>query len=299
MSRKFTKIDILMLLVILIWGLNLSVIKISLREIPPLSFNGIRLLLSSFLLILAIILIEKNISIKREHLPKIIFLSITGHTIYQLFFIKGINSTTASNASLILGTSPIVISLFSSYFKHEKLKPLGWLGILFGFTGLYIVIKGRGGEIQLTSRTLKGDLILAIAVILWAYYSVSSKPILKIYSPLKFTGITMTIGSILFFPFSINELKKLQFSDISFPAWLWLFYSGAFALSLSLVIWFISVKKVGNSQTAIYSNLQPVCAVIFAHFILSEKITPNLIIGALIIFMGIYLTRLGKERKMG
>lgn len=298
MKRKFTNVDLLMLLVILIWGLNLSVIKISLREIPPLPFNGIRLLFSSFLLMLAIIIIEKNIYIKREHLPKIIFLSIIGHTIYQLLFIKGIDSTTASNTSLILGTSPIVISIFSSYFKHEKLKPLGWLGILLGFIGLYIVIKSKGEGIYMSSQTLKGDLILLIAVILWAYYSVSSKPILKIYSPLKFTGITMTVGSLLFFPFSLNELKKLQFSEISFQAWMWLFYSGALALSFSLVIWFISVKKVGNSQTAIYSNLQPVSAIIFAHFILLEKITSNLIIGALIIFIGIYLTRLGKEREI-
>ncbi len=297
MSKRFTKVDTLMLIVILIWGLNLSLIKISLKEIPPIPFNGIRLLLSSFLLILAILIFEKNLYIEKKDILKIILLSILGHTIYQFLFIRGINFTTASNTSVILGTSPIVISIFSSYFKHEKIKPIGWLGIFLGFVGLYIVIRGKG-EIHLSSQTLKGDLLLALAVILWAYYSVSSKPLLKIYSPLKFTGITMTIGSLLFFPFSIKEIKELPFSSISFQAWLWLIYSGAFALSLSLVIWFISVKKVGNSQTAIYSNLQPVFAVIFAHFILSEQITSNLVVGALIIFLGIYLARIGKEGKI-
>lgn len=298
MGRKFTTIDILMFIVILIWGLNLSVIKISLKEIPPMPFNGIRLLLSSFLLILALIIIEKDLRIRKDHIPKIIFLSIIGHTIYQLLFIKGIDLTTASNTSIILGTSPIIISLLSTYFKHERIKPIGWLGILFGFIGLYIVIRGKGGEVNISSQTLKGDLLLFLAVILWSYYSVSSKLLLKVYSPLKFTGITMSLGSVLFFIFSIKEIGNLPFSSISLPAWLWLFYSGAFALSLSLVIWFISVKKVGNSQTAIYSNLQPVFAVIFAHFILSENITFNLIIGAVIIIIGIYLARIGKEKKL-
>jgi len=297
MSKKFTKVDLMMLIVILIWGLNLSLIKISLKEIPPIPFNGIRLLLSSFLLILSILIFEKNLYIEKKDIPKFILLSILGHTIYQFLFIRGINFTTASNTSVILGTSPIVISLFSSYFKHEKIKPIGWLGIFLGFVGLYIVIRGKG-EIHLSSQTLKGDLLLSLAVILWAYYSVSSKPLLKIYSPLKFTGITMTIGSLLFFPFSIKEIRKLPFPSISFQAWLWLIYSGAFALSLSLVIWFMSVKKVGNSQTAIYSNLQPVFAVIFAHLILSEKITSNLVFGAMIIFLGIYLARIGKEGKI-
>ncbi len=297
MSKKFTIIDILMLVVILIWGLNLSVIKISLREIPPLPFNGIRLLLSSFLLLISLLISGKSLHIKKEDLPKVFFLSIIGHTVYQLFFIKGIDYTTASNTSIILGTSPIVISIFSSYFKHEKIKPLGWFGIFLGFIGLYIVIRGKG-EPHLSSLTLKGDLILAIAVILWSYYSVSSKPLLKRYSPLEFISITMSLGSIFFFPFSIKEIKNLQFSSISLSAWLWLIYSGALALSLSLVIWFISVKKVGNSQTAIYSNLQPVFAVIFSHFILHENITFNLIIGAMIIFVGIYLTRIGKGKKL-
>ncbi len=296
MRKRFTIIDLLMLTIILIWGLNLSVIKISLREIPPLPFNGIRLLLSSFLLLVSLLISEKSLKINKEDSPKILFLSIIGHTIYQLLFIKGINYTTASNTSIILGTSPIVISIFSSYFKHEKIKPLGWLGIFLGFIGLYIVIRGKGDP-HLSSRTLKGDILLAIAVILWAYYSVSSKPLLKKYSPLKFTSITMSVGSILFFPFSFKEIENLKFSSISLPTWLWLIYSGAFALSFSLVIWFVSVKKVGNSQTAIYSNLQPVFAVVFAHFILSEKVTSNITAGAIIIFIGIYLARIGKEQK--
>ncbi|MGQ9618311.1 MAG: DMT family transporter, partial [Candidatus Aminicenantia bacterium] len=297
MDKKFTFIDLLMLMVILIWGLNLSVIKISLKEIPPMPFNGIRLLLSSLLLIIASLIAEGNLKIQKKHLFKISFLSIIGYTIYQLLFIEGINLTTASNAAVILGTSPIIISIFSSYFKHEKIRFLGWIGIILGFAGLYIVISGKAGKFHISQQTLRGDLLLLSAVVLWSYYSVASKPLLKIYSPLKFTCITMTIGSLLFFPFSIIELKNLPFQSISLQAWVWLIYSGAFALSLSLVIWFISVKKVGNSQTAIYSNLQPVFAVIFAHFILSESITSNLVTGFLIIFLGIYLARVGKERK--
>lgn len=296
--RKFTVTDLLMLLVILIWGLNLSVIKISLREIPPMSFNGIRLLLSSFLLIISILITEKSLSLKKEHLPKIFLLSIIGYTIYQLLFIEGINLTTASNTAVILGTSPIVISILSSYFKHEKIKAIGWAGIILGFIGLYIVVTEKTNGLHISQKTFKGDLLLFFAVLLWSYYSVASKPLLKIYSPLKLTGITMGIGSILFFPFSFNSLKSISFQSVSFNAWFWLFYSGAFALSFSLVIWFISVKKIGNSQTAMYSNLQPVFAIIFAHFILSENISRNLVIGTIIIFSGIYFARIGKERKI-
>jgi drug/metabolite transporter (DMT)-like permease len=292
---KFQLSDWLMILAAVIWGLNFSFIKISLKEIPPLPFNGIRLLLSSLVLMTWFLKVEGNFKVKKEHLPKIIFLAISGYTIYQYIFISGINLTTASNTGVIFGLSPIMISLLSSFFKHEKIEPIGWVGILLGFVGVYIIISGKSGGFSLSSQTLKGDLVILLAVLLWANYSVAAKPLLKVYSPLKLTTLAMTIGSLLFFPFSIAQLKTLPISEISFTAWFCLAFSGIMALSVGLIIWFFSVKRVGNSQTAVYANLPVVFAVIFAWMILSEKIHLSLIIGALIILLGIFFTHRGRE----
>jgi drug/metabolite transporter (DMT)-like permease len=67
------------------------------------------------------------------------------------------------------------------------------------------------------------------------------------------------------------------------------------ALSLALVLWFFSVRRVGNSQTAVYSNLQPVLAVIFAWLLLEETAGLTLLAGAAVIFVGIYFTRRGRD----
>jgi drug/metabolite transporter (DMT)-like permease len=297
-AMKISKIsanDFLMLLVVAIWGLNLSLVKISLREIPPMPYNGIRLLLAAAILLVWLLLKEKSLRLRRQDLPTIILLSLSGYTLYQYLFITGINLTTASNTAVIFGSAPIMISLLSSFFKHEKIKPLGWLGITLGFVGIYLVISGRAGGFSLSRQTWKGDLLLFAAVFLWAHYSVSARPLLKIYSPLKFTAITMGLGSLMFFPFSVQQLQKLQFASISLQAWLCMLCSGVAALSLAMVLWFFSVRKVGNSQTAVYSNLQPVLAIVFAHMLLGEAITPTLILGAAVIFTGIYFTRRGRE----
>ena len=42
---KLSANDFLMLLVVTVWAVNLSLVKIALAEIPPLPYNGIRLLL--------------------------------------------------------------------------------------------------------------------------------------------------------------------------------------------------------------------------------------------------------------
>ena len=284
-----------MLLVVLIWGLNYSLVKFSLKEIPPLPFNGLRLPLAALILVIWLLVVEGNLKVKKEHLLKIILLSIVGYTIYQYAFIYGIDYTTASNTALIFASTPILITLLSAFFKHEKIKAVGWIGIILGFVGVYLIISGKSGAFKLSSQTLKGDLFTLLAVFLWALFSVSAAPLLKVYSPLKFTTLTTAIGTLLFFPFTIHGLKTLDFPGISFRAWFCLIFSGVMALAVGLIIWFFSVQRVGNSQTAVYSNLSPVFAVISAWLILSEALHPTLIIGAVIILTGIFFTRLGRR----
>jgi O-acetylserine/cysteine efflux transporter len=293
--KKISANDLLMLLVVSFWGLNLSLVKISLREIAPMPYNGIRLLLAAAVLLAWLLLSEKNLSLRRRDLPKIILLSFSGYALYQYLFISGIHLTTASNTAVIFGSTPIMISLLSSFFKHEKIKPLGWLGIILGFAGIYLVIRGRAGGFSLSQQTWKGDLLLFAAVFLWAHYSVSARPLLKVYSPLKFTAVTMGLGSLMFFPFSVPQLLRLRFASISLTAWLCMLYSGVIALSLALVLWFFSVRRVGNSQTAVYSNLQPILAIVFAQLILGERASSSLLLGAGVVFVGIYFTRRGRE----
>jgi drug/metabolite transporter (DMT)-like permease len=292
---KVTANDLLMLVVVTIWAVNLSLVKIALAEIPPMPYNGIRLLLAAAGLVAWLLFTEKDLRLRRRDLPKIVMLSFSGYALYQYLFISGINLTTASNTAVIFGSTPIMVSLLSSFFKHERITPLGWLGIALGFAGIYLVISGRAGGFSLSDRTWKGDLLLFAAVFLWAHYSVSARPLLKVYSPLKFTAVTMGLGSLMFFPFTLPQLRQLSFAAVSAQAWLCMLYSGWVALSLALVLWFISVRRVGNSQTAVYSNLQPVLAVVFAYLLLGEKATSSLLIGAAVIFIGIYFTRKGRE----
>jgi drug/metabolite transporter (DMT)-like permease len=292
---KFQLSDGLMLLAVLIWGLNYSLVKFSLKEISPMPFNGLRLPLTALILVIWLLVVEGNLKVKKEHLLKIILLSVVGYTIYQYVFIYGINYTTASNTAVIFASAPIMITLLSAFFKHEKIKAVGGIGIILGFVGVYLIISGKSGVFSLSSQTLKGDLFILLAVFLWALYSVSAAPLLKVYSPLKFTTLTTAIGSLLFFPFTIHGLKSLDFPGISFKAWFCLIFSGTLALAVGLIIWFFSVQRVGNSQTAVYSNLSPVFAVIFAWLILSEALHSTLIIGAVIILTGIFFTRLGRR----
>jgi drug/metabolite transporter (DMT)-like permease len=77
--------------------------------------------------------------------------------------------------------------------------------------------------------------------------------------------------------------------------WAGLVYSMLFALVAAYILWYRSVRDVGNLRTAIYSNLVPVFGALFGVLILGEKVTIGLLGGGLCIFAGILLTRMARH----
>lgn len=294
--KKFGTTDVLMLLAILLWAVNFSFVKIALRELSPLGFNGIRLLFASAVLFLILVLSGESFKMDKKTFWKLVFLGLIGNTSYQMLFIHGINLTTASNSAIIIAMTPVFIALLSSLMKHERVHPAAWAGILFSFVGFYLVIASRFGTIQFSSQSVRGDLLIFFGNICWAIYTVFSKPLLERMSPLKLTTLTMASGTFFFLPFCIKDIARIPYSTVSLKAWASLLYSGLFALVICYVIWYASVQRVGNNKTAIYDYLIPVFTVIFAYFIIDERITGLQAVGALIIFLGVYMARIGYRR---
>ncbi|MBE0461228.1 MAG: EamA family transporter [Candidatus Aminicenantes bacterium] len=291
--KKFGTTDIFMLLGVIFWAINFSVIKIALREFTPLGFNGIRLVFASGILLLFLFISGEGFLVSKKDLLMLCILGLCGNTVYQMLFIHGINLTTASNSSIIIAMSPVFIAMLSSSVRHEKLNYAAWAGILISFVGFYFVVTKQSGNFQFSLKNIQGDLMIFSGILFWAVYTVFSKPLLEKISPLKLTSLTMSIGTVFYIPFCLKDVREISFGKVSFQAWAGLFYSGVFALAICYVIWYASVKRVGNSRTAIYDNLVPVLTVVFAYFSLGERITVLQAGGALIILVGVYLARSG------
>ncbi|MDH5705689.1 MAG: DMT family transporter, partial [Candidatus Aminicenantes bacterium] len=148
--KKFGAIDLLMILAVLIWAVNFTVIKIALREFSPLGFNGLRLAFSALILIIVLAISGEGLHLRREDIWGALGLGIIGHTTYQLLFIHGLNWTKVSNTSIIMAMTPILIALLSTVLKHERIHWAGWLGILMSLVGFYLVITKQGDTLQLT-----------------------------------------------------------------------------------------------------------------------------------------------------
>ncbi len=290
----FTRLDLLLLLMVMIWGANFSVVKVAMRDFPELAFNALRLVIGSSMFGAAIWWTRRGgraliASISNADWLRLLILGVVGHFVYQLLFLGGLKRTSVGNGSLIVGSSPVVIALLSSLAGYERVTPLRWFGVFLALAGLYLVV-GHRVDWSMDSRV--GDALMVGSLLCWAIYSVGAQPLLKRHSPLVVTGVSMTIGGLLYVAFAAPVLLSLEWRSISALSWWLMIASAVLALSVSYLIWYTALQRLGSTRTSVYSYLTPVMAMIVAALWLDEPISRNQIAGAATILAGLFVTRI-------
>lgn len=290
-KTKFSSVDLMLIGMSFVWGINFSIVKIALADLSPLTLNAIRFSIASTLLLILLWIREQSLSIRREDVSRFVLLALIGNTVYEFIFINGIARTTAGNSSLILATTPIFIALLSSILGVEKVERRIWQSVILSFIGIVLIVLGGGKAITIANQSWVGDLLILAGAICWSTYTVLSKPLLKRYTPLKLTTLTIAIGTPPLILLSIPSIITQDFSSVSTEGLLSLLYSSCLAIAIGYVIWYTGVKRIGSARTALYDNLMTVIAVAVAWVILSESMTPLQIVGAALVFVSLYLAR--------
>jgi drug/metabolite transporter (DMT)-like permease len=292
MRLAFSRLDAYLLLMVVIWGSNFSVVKAAMREIPELAFNALRMAIASALFAAAIAwrhgLRESAARFTRRDWLAIVGLALVGHFFYQLLFMGGVARTSVANAALIFGCTPVAVALLSSAAGHERIDWGQWAGTLISVLGVYLVV-ARAPD---SGASFTGDLMVFGAMISWALYTVGSRPLLERHSPLVVTGYTMAIGSAAYALLGVRALLRLDPSRVSTGAWAGLVLSAILALFAAYLIWYTAVQRVGGAYTAIYSNLTPIVAMAIAATVLGEPLTPAKLLGAAAVVSGVAMTRI-------
>ncbi len=294
--------DLLMLLTVLIWGINYTAVKVAFNSMAPLAFNGLRFALATVVTFVVLAIQCRragNWSPLRAPIRdagRIILLGLAGHGIYQLLFANGLSRTAPGNASLIMGTSPIWVAILGYFLGIERINRIMAAGIVLSFAGMALLIAG-GGNVSLGSSSLLGDILILGCAILWAVYTVGSKPMLGRYSPLDLTAWAMLAGTIPLVIVSIPQVRAQDWSTVPPLVWGALFYSAVLSVAMGYVIWSVSVQRVGNARTAVYSNLTPVIAILVAWVTLGETLAALQLLGGAIVLAGLMVTRTGARRR--
>jgi drug/metabolite transporter (DMT)-like permease len=270
-------IDLLLLLMAVIWGTNYSIIKSAFREIDPQAFNALRMTIASLVFLAIIVgyrlaprraarrgpvdplslstIFYTPARMTRRDVVDLVGLGIVGHFLYQYFFIGGLARTTVANSSLMLAATPVVIALLG----REVLGLRHWLGAALSLLGIYIVV---GRNVDFGAHGTSGDLLMVVAVVCWAIYTLGARRLVARHSPVAVTGLSMAIGTLIYVPVTWPHVRDTRWADVSVHTWLAIVYSALFALCVAYTIWYAAVRQIGSARTSVYSNVIPIVAMI-------------------------------------
>ena len=276
-------------MMVFVWGVNFAVVKHALGVFEPLAFNALRFVVAS-VLVFAVLSLRGQFSMPaREDLPRVIALGLLGNVMYQMCFILGLDRTLAGHASLMLALTPIMTAFLSMLTGHEKPGPRTWGGASLSILGVALV---SGATLRVEGReALVGDAILVTASAAWACYTVGARPIVRKYGSIRTTAWTLWVGAVGLMAVGTPALSRQDWGAVDGRAWGGMLFSATFAIGLAYLIWYRGVERIGNTRTAIYSNLTPVVALAAGTVLLNERPSALALVGAALTLAGVMIVR--------
>lgn len=295
--NRSTFIELLLVLITIIWALNFSVIKGSLDEIDPLSFNGLRFILAAAIIWVALHWKGQAIRIPKKDWWPLIGMAVLANIVYQGLFIIGIDFTLSANVAVMMGTIPIWVAIIAHFFSDEKLDLFKTLGVIFAFGGVVLIISGGTNSLDFSSDTFIGDLLIVIAAMIWGAYTVLARGFLKRYTALQFSTVTTSIGCLLLFFIGLPSMTEIDWTEVSPGAYGAVVYSGLLSIGVAYIVWNYAIQEIGAVRSAAYQNLVPVLGLVFGVVLLNEELTLIQYGGSSLVIVGIVLARWKKSVK--
>jgi drug/metabolite transporter (DMT)-like permease len=290
MTRKLYIVDLLLLTVVTIWGMNFAVMKVAYRSFHPLAFNAVRFLMCSVIMAGLMKLRPPKVRFERKDLKSILWLGFLVNTLYQFLFVLGLDRTKAGNASLVLALVPIFAFLIGVFTRQEAFSRRVVAGIVISFAGVGVIV-GLGSAGLSLSGTWRGDLMMIGAAFVWGWYTARSIPLLMKYGWFAVTGWMIIAGAALLVPLSMPWLLNQNWSAIEPSAWVALSYSSLLSILFTYCGWAYALVTVGTTHTSMFNNVTPIVALFGGWFLLGEQPVAAQILGIGLVLTGLFLVR--------
>jgi drug/metabolite transporter (DMT)-like permease len=281
--------DLLLVAMALIWGVNASVMKFGVAQMPPLVFNAARLGLASIALVILAFGV-RHASVSRRDIGILLGLGVLGTGLYQFFMIEGLARTRAGTTALILSSGPAFVALFGRLLGVERITQRGAVGIALSMAGIALVALSQPDAF--TRRvTLLGNGLVLIGCICWSLFTVLIKPYANRLDGRLVTAITIVGGTLPLSLIALPAINSVAWSDLSGETWAAIAYSGLGSMVIAYLFWNRGVRQLGPTRTAMFGNLQPLFALVAARIMLGERPGAWQLVGAAAIIAGVVLTR--------
>ncbi len=268
-----------------LWGSTWSVIKLGLRDLPPLFFAGSRMMLAA----LVLLPFALRAGLRRQARPAIGWMALVGllqiGVPYALLF-AGQQWVPSGLAAVLFATFPVWLVLVASLLLHdEPLTPRKILAALLGIAGVALLeLPALRGQALSRLAALGGGLVLAASVTI-AFANVLVRKKLGAYPPIVIAFVQVFAGALLLATLSsaLERGRPIAFTALSVFALVYLAVLGT-AVTYLFLFWLI--PRVPMSAIGAIPLLDTSVAVILGAAILGERLGWPLLAGGALVLGG-------------
>ena len=271
-----------------IWGCTFVSTKVlMLNGLSPAQIFTLRFLIA-YVMMLAVYLSRLWADSWRDEL-EMMLLGISGGSLYFLSENEAMNFTSTTNTSLIVCSCPLFATLLVRlvYRSTTRISMMQLGGSLLAFAGMVIVV--LNGRFVLHLSPL-GDALAFTACLSWSVYSLLMKWVSAKYGAAFITRKVFFYGVLTILPYYIFYPTLPTAAVLTKPVVVGnLAFLGCLASMICFLTWNWCISKLGAVKATNWVYFNPITTMIFASWVLGEKITPDFLAGATCILLGMFV----------
>lgn len=258
--------------------------KLTFLSFNPESVTWYRIVLVAVIFSAIFFTTKKEKLKEKKHLFNFAVFAFFGVVGNQYLFLKGVENSTAINASILISTIPIFTMLIAVILKKEMFSKLKFFGVIVALFG---VLNLLGLSNLKFDAYLSGNLMIITNALFYSIFLVISKPMLEIYKPFTLVTYVFIFAAIEVFPLTFADVLKVNYSALTIENYYPLFAVLILGTLLPYLINSFALKRASSSLVAIYIYLQPMIGTVLAITILGEILSAKVLISFVLIFIGL------------
>lgn len=275
----------------LFWAGNVVIGRAMRHDIPPVATNFWRWTIAGAILLpLAAGELRAQWPAIRRHWRVLAGFGLLGVTLFNTLSYVGLQWTTATNAALLNSTIPVMVTLASWLLLREPLSVRQALGIGVSLLGvLTILLEGSAARLLSLSFN-RGDLVLLLAMALWALYTLLLRRRPRELSAAGFLGAIICFGlPPLALLYAAELASGARFTPAPSTAAALVYYA-VFPSILAFLCFNHGVAAIGAARASLFIHLFPVYTVVLSGIVLGEFPQLYHLVGIAMVLLGIGLT---------